>query len=207
MLKSILVGISLAFVAAVQPGPSQAYILSRVAAVGCRRTLPAAFAPLISDGPIALLALLVLGQLSDPAQNLLRSAGALLLFYLAWQAFRSWRQPGSQSISHASNVPRTLLEAASINILNPNPYLGWTLVLGPLVVAAWREMPSHGVVLLFAFYATMVSTQVILILVCGTAQFLGRRFQRALPLISTVVLASIGLYQLLVAVQGWSRVR
>lgn len=95
MLKYIAIGGGLAFAAAVQPGPLQAYLLSRVTAVGWRRTLPASLAPLLSDGPIALVALLVVGRLSPGTQAVLRTAGGVLLLYLAQRAFRHWRPGGN----------------------------------------------------------------------------------------------------------------
>ena len=63
LLRDLLIGAGFAFGAAVQPGPLQAFLLSRVATAGWRRALPACFSPLLSDIPIALLALLVLGRL------------------------------------------------------------------------------------------------------------------------------------------------
>ncbi|MBC8424690.1 hypothetical protein H8E07_11260 [bacterium] len=92
MLKHIAIGAGLAFAAAVQPGPLQAFLFSRVTVIGWRRTLPAAFAPLLSDGPIALLALLVLGRLSPSFQSVHRAVGGLFLLYLAWKTIRQWRQ-------------------------------------------------------------------------------------------------------------------
>ena len=56
-----------------------------------------------------------------------------------------------------------------MNLLNPNPYLGWALVLGPVVVAAWQETPSMGVAVVVAFYATLVSMLAILIFLFGGA--------------------------------------
>ena len=195
MLNYVAIGGSLAFAAAVQPGPLQAYLLSRVSAVGWRRTLPAAFAPLLSDGPIAVLALLVLGRLSPTMQSGLRMAGGVLLFCLAWGAFKQWRKDGSSSIEPAGKVPRTLLEAALVNVLNPNPYLGWTLILGPVVVSAWQEAPSSGVAVVVAFYVTMVAMLALLIFSFGSARHLGPRFMRALLLMSVVVLVGLGIYQ------------
>lgn len=201
MLKYIAIGASLAFAAAVQPGPLQAYLLSRVAAIGWRRTLPASFAPLLSDGPIALLALLVLGRLSPAAHAVLRIAGGLLLFYLAWSAVRHWRTTGSDIGKTAGKTPRTLLEAALVNILNPNPYLGWSLVLGPVVVTAWRESPGRGVAVVAAFYVTMVAMLAASIFALGTTRFLGPRPQRVLLLVSALILAGLGIYQLVMGVQ------
>lgn len=200
MLEHVAIGGGLAFAAAVQPGPLQAFLFSRVASIGWRATLPAAFSPLLSDGPIALLALLVLGRLSPTVQGALRAAGGLLLLCLAWRAFRQWRRREIVSRVRNDKVPRTLLEAAVVNVLNPNPYLGWALVLGPIVIAAWREAPSAGLAVVAAFYATMVTMLAVLIFAFGSTRFLGARFQRALLLVSALLLAGIAFYQLLVSV-------
>ncbi len=130
MLKSIALGAGFAFAAAVQPGPLQAFLLSRVVAVGSRRTLPAALSPLLSDGPIAILVLLFLRTVPGGFQRGLRIAGGAFLLYLAWSAARQARTTdGARGM--AEPPPRTLLQAAFVNVLNPNPYLGWALVLGP----------------------------------------------------------------------------
>jgi len=198
MVDAIAFGGGYAFACAVQPGPLQAYLLSQVAARGWRRTLPAALAPLISDGPIALLALIVLGRLPVTAQHGLRIAGGALLFYLAWDAFRHWRTDHRAAGDEEGRTPRTLLQAALVNILNPNPYIGWALVLGPAVLGAWNRAPAHGVALVAAFYVTMVVTLAVLILALGGARLLGIRGQRTLLLLSALILAGLGVYQLVV---------
>jgi threonine/homoserine/homoserine lactone efflux protein len=194
MLENILIGGGFAFAAAIQPGPLQAFLVSRVASTGWRRTLPACFAPLLSDAPIALLVLLVLGRLPATVQYLLRSCGGGLLLYFAWVAFRQWRRPGA-SDAHRS-APRTLLDAALVNVLNPAPYLGWALILGPAVLAAWRERPSNAVVLVGAFYGTMITMLALFVLLVGTVRFLGSRAQRAFVAASVFALAALGVYLL-----------
>src|SRR5512136_1198512 len=91
MLQYLLLGGGFAFAAVVQPGPLQVFLLSRAAAEGWKRTLPAAFSPVLSDGPIAVVVLLVLGQLGAASQQVLRAAGGLFLLYLAWAALRQMR--------------------------------------------------------------------------------------------------------------------
>lgn len=198
MLKYLLLGSGYAFAATIQPGPLQAFLVSRVAATGWRRTLPACLSPLLSDGPIAVVALLLLGQLPPAAQNVLQSAGGLLLVYLGWAAFRQWRSPAEPG-SRGSG-PRTFLQAALVNLLNPNPYLGWAFVLGPAVHTAWAEHAGYAVALIAAFYGTMVVMLAGFILLVGTARFLGSRSQRALVGVSAVVLAGLGIYLLASAV-------
>lgn len=189
MLKHLLLGGGLAFAAAVQPGPLQAFLVARAAATGWRRTLPACLSPLLSDGPIALVSLLLLNQLPPSFQLVLRAAGGLLLLYLAGATFLQWRRPAGPL--PGGSAPRTLLEAALVNLLNPNPYLGWSLVLGPAVLAAWRESGTSALALMAAFYGTMCLTLAGLVLLTGT-RLLGPRVQRALVAVSAVVLAGLG---------------
>jgi threonine/homoserine/homoserine lactone efflux protein len=200
MLQYLLLGSSFAFAAAIQPGPLQAFLLSRVAATGWKRTLPACLAPLLSDGPIALLVLLVLGRLPPVFQQGLRAAGGLLLFYLAWVAIGQWRQPAEPGAS--GSAPRTFLEAVLVNVLNPNPYLGWAFVLGPSMLAAWHERHSYAVALVVAFYGVLVASLAAFILLSGSVRLLGPRGRRALVGISAAVLAGLGVYLLVSGLRG-----
>ncbi len=203
LLGNALLGSGLAFAAAIQPGPLQAFLVSRVVATGWRQTLPACLAPLLSDGPIAVLAILVLGRFPPAAQPVLRTCGGVLLLYLAASAFRQWREP--MSPSSQVTAPRTLLEATVVNLLNPSPYLGWALVLGPAVVAAWSHHPAYAVGFVVAFYGTMFVTLSGFVFLAGTARFLNQRMQHALVGASALLLAGLGLILLVVGVrESWS---
>lgn len=197
MLEYILFGSGYAFAAGVQPGPLQAFLLSRVAEIGWRRALPATLAPLVSDGPIALLVLLVLKRLPEGMSWFLQAAGGLLLLYLAVSAFRQWRKQYGGVSDSGIPAARTLLQAAAVNILNPNPYLGWSLVLGPKALSAWVLNPGYAAALIVAFYATMTATLALTIVFFGATRFLGHRGRRTLLLLSAVTLAALGLYQFL----------
>jgi threonine/homoserine/homoserine lactone efflux protein len=193
---------SFAFAAAVQPGPLQAFLSSRAAADGWKRTLPASLAPLLSDILPALLALFAFGRLPVSAQPLLRTAGGLLLLYLAWSAARRLQPAVAPLATNPGSVPATLLQAALVSVLNPNPYLGWALVLGPAVAAAWHRHPASAVAMLLAFYGTMVATLAALIWVFGTARLLSVRAQRALIGASALILAALGIYQVGLGLAG-----
>jgi threonine/homoserine/homoserine lactone efflux protein len=196
VLAYLVLGSGLAFAAVIQPGPLQAFLLSRATAEGWRGTLPAALSPLLSDGPIALLVLLVLGRLPEAGQQVLRAAGGLLLLALAWSTARSLRADRASPAPPRDAVPRTLLQAAAVNLLNPNPWLAWTLVLGPTVVSAWQQAPALAVAFVAAFYGVMVTGLGLFILVASTARFLSPRAQRALVGLSAAVLAALGAWQL-----------
>jgi threonine/homoserine/homoserine lactone efflux protein len=93
MLLSILLSAAtIGFSAGVTPGPLQALFLSYAIKSGWKKALPAAFAPIISDGPVILLVLLLLNNVSDTFIRVLQIGGALFLLYLAWDSYRAFRQ-------------------------------------------------------------------------------------------------------------------
>lgn len=191
----VLLGATYAFAAAVQPGPFQTYLFSSTLTRGWRRTLPAVFAPILSDIPIVSLVLLVLTQVPAFAVNVLRLAGGLFLLYLAAGAFAAYRRYEPLRIDQPSETTRTVLEAAIINLLNPNPYLSWSLVLGPLLLEAWHAAPAYGVGLLVSFYGTMIASTAAILLPFAGARALGPRIGRAMVGVSGFALAAFGIYQ------------
>ena len=207
MLSNILIGISYALSAGLQPGPLQAFFLSKVAQNGWRKTLPAAFAPLISDGPIALVSILLLNSLPPTFRDWLQLAGGILLLYFAWSTFRKRDQAGrSDDGKSIGSQPQTVGQAALINLLNPHPYLGWSLVMGPAVLSAWSSGPEQALFLLLAFYITMISTSLVMIYLMGRALLLGPNAGRMLSTISALLLVVLGLYFLYQAaghLAGW----
>jgi threonine/homoserine/homoserine lactone efflux protein len=191
-----LLGIGYGFAAAVQPGPLQTYLISQALLKGWRRSLLSALAPLISDGPIIALCLLVLSQVPAGFQRFLYFAGGSFVLYLAYGTYKSWKNfdphlPVSETSSRGS-----LLKTALTNALAPGAYIFWTFVTGPILIRGWRETPLHGISLLVGFYVTMILGLAALIIVFSSARQLGPRVNRALLGISAFALFCFGLYQL-----------
>lgn len=199
----VLQGIGFGFAAAAQPGSFQTWLISQTLAHGWKRTLPAAFAPLISDGPIILLCLLVLTQVPAWLQHGLYIAGGLFILYLAHGTYRSWKNFSEATPQPQSSAGQSLLKAALMNTLNPNPYIFWTLVTGPILLAGWRESPTIGMGFVAAFYLTMIAGLSAIILIFGMAQRLGSKFNRVTLGISTIALFCFGLYQLWLGISGF----
>jgi threonine/homoserine/homoserine lactone efflux protein len=196
MIHYLALGITFAFAAAVQPGPLQTYLISQSLVRGYRHTLPAAFSPLISDGPIIVLVLFLLSNLPRWLVNALQIGGGVFLLYLAINAGKTWLNYDARKAVEAKPGHQTLLKATLVNLLNPNPYLGWSLVMGPLLLNAWRESPVDGLILLVAFYATLVVSLVGTIILFSTARNLGPRVSRVLIGISAIALACFAFYEL-----------
>ncbi len=192
----LLQGIGYGLVAASQPGPFQTYLISQTLTRGWKRTLPAALAPLVSDGPIILICVLVLSQVPVWMQRILYIAGGLFILYLAYGTYDSWKNFDSRLPSVETGTQQSILKAALMNALSPGPYIFWTLVTGPILLKGWRKTPVNGIGFLIGFYVTLISSLAALILIFGTAAKLGPKFNRMLLGISTIALTCFGLYQL-----------
>jgi threonine/homoserine/homoserine lactone efflux protein len=195
MLPYLVQGIAYGFAAAVQPGPFLTYLISLTLRSGWRRALPVVCAPLISDGPIITLVLFVLSHIPAWWVQFLRIAGGGFLLYLALNALRAWRDYDPQAMQ-SPRAGTNLLRAALVNLLNPNPYIYWSLVMGPLLLTAWREAPANGVTLLLVFYLTMISVTAGIMLLFAFARRIGPQVSRALLGLSALALAGFGLYQI-----------
>lgn len=192
----ILQGIGYGFAAAVQPGPFQTYLISQTLTRGWKRTLPAALAPLVSDGPIITLCLLVLSQVPLWFQRFLYILGGSFILYLAYGAYRSWRDFASNLPTTETGTQQNVLKAALMNALSPGPYIYWSLVTGPILLRGWRETPVNGIGFLAGFYLMIVSSLIAIILVFGTATKFGPKISHILLGISAVALFCFGIYQL-----------
>ena len=196
MLEYLLSGLILGLPAAAQPGPFQAYLLVQTMKNGWQRTLPAAMAPLLSDGPIILLVVLVLTQLPGWLLRGVRIAGGLFLLYLAWGAYRAFREADFSAPEPEEAVQQSLIEAAAINALSPGPYLFWGLAAGPILVDAWRQSVAHGASFLLGFYGALIGGFALFIVLFATARRLGPRVGRRLTAFSALALMLFGFYQL-----------
>lgn len=165
---------ALGFSAGVLPGPFQAYLIAQAARHGWRRAAVVTLAPLITDGPIVLVVVLLLSRLPYWSLDVLKLVGGLFVLYLAWgiwRAFRSALAGESQAMtSPGSGV--SFLRAVTINLLSPVVYLFWATVSGPLFLEGWTRNPLLGAAFLLCFYGTMIGiSQVLIVLVSGVRRW------------------------------------
>jgi threonine/homoserine/homoserine lactone efflux protein len=80
MINYTIQRVAYGFDAGLQPGPFQAYLVSQALELPMRRYLPLAVAPLISDGPILILVLLILSQVPPWFLQILEIAGGFFVW-------------------------------------------------------------------------------------------------------------------------------
>ena len=196
MLVYLIFGITYAFAAAIQPGPFQTFIISKTLENGWKKTLPAAFAPILSDGPIIVLVLFVLSKIPQELIRFLQIGGGLLLLYLAYSSFRSFLNFEKLKKPEENKTDNTLLKAVLVNLLNPAPYIGWSLIMGPMFIKGYQEAAVNGIVLIASFYITIVLCQIGIIMLFGLARNLGSKVTRITLGIASAGLAVFGVYML-----------
>ena len=192
----LLFGITYALAAAIQPGPFQAFIISRTLENGWKKTLPASLAPVLSDGPIIILVLVILNNVPSELLRFLQIGGGVLLLYLAYSSFKSFLQFDKLKKPEEIKKDSTLFKAVMVNILNPAPYIGWSLIMGPLFIKGYREASINGIALIIGFYVTIVLSQAGIILLFGLAKNLGPKVTRITLGIASAGLAAFGVYLL-----------
>ena len=196
MFVYLIFGITYAFAAAIQPGPFQTFIISKTLENGWKKTLPAAFAPILSDGPIILLVLFILSRIPTELIRFLQIGGGLLLLYLAYSSFKSFLNFEKLKKPEENKTDNTLLKAVFVNLLNPAPYIGWSLIMGPMFIKGYQEAAVNGIVLIASFYITIVLCQMGIILLFGFARNLGPKVTHITLGIASVGLAAFGVYLL-----------
>ena len=196
MILYIFQGVVLAFSAAIMPGPFQAFLLSKALQQGWKRTLPAAFAPLFTDGPIIALALVVLTQIPSRYINVLHIAGGLFILYIARGIFLTLNSDTIMPEFSTGAGRKSFFQAVVMNLLNPNPYIFWSVVGGPIVLAGWRESSGLGIGFLVGFFGTFVASLAALIVLFATAGKISPKFNKILRGFAGAALLVFGVYQI-----------
>lgn len=193
MLSFLLLGAGIGFVAGVSPGPVLTLVLAETVRGGWRRGAAVAAGPLLADGPIIALAVLVLAQLPPDLVRAISLAGGAFLLYLAAAMLlnsRRARPVREQRLAARGGLITGLLARG----LSPHPYLFWFLVGAPLLLQGGREHWSSAAAFLLGYYSTIVGSNAVLALALHRwVGLISERAYRGLLVVGSAVLAAYGL--------------
>src|SRR4051812_26666214 len=125
-MGELALGLSLGLGAGLAPGPLLVLVLDATLRRGFGAGARTATAPLVSDAPIVVLCVLVLGELRGRARAALPLAGAAFVGWRARDALRA--RPAAPRAGRAD-----IARAALVNALSPHPWLFWLTAGGPLL--------------------------------------------------------------------------
>jgi threonine/homoserine/homoserine lactone efflux protein len=210
MLDALVPALGFGVVAGLMPGPLQTFLLLKTLERGFRGGLWIVLAPLLSDGPVIAVCLLVLSRAGEGWLRGLSLAGGLFLLYLARESWQTLRRETAadarlQAVASRHRGPALLTRAALINVLGPGPWLFWGTVTGPILIQLWRASPARGVAFLALFYGTLIALLVVQLLLFAYARRLGPRIARAGTWLGIVLLAVFAVLLLLFGIGAIDR--
>jgi threonine/homoserine/homoserine lactone efflux protein len=186
-------GSALGITAGATPGTLQTYLITETLSGGWRRSLPLIFVPILSDTPIIILTTFLLGQMPEVMLRVISLAGGLFVWYLAWGLWQQWHRNIDPKVEIAANTPpRNFWKAVAMNLLNPNPYIFWTFVIGPLLISAIEQSWWHALAFLLGFYGVFMGTMIGFIALFHQTRRLGPRVIRSIQLVSILILVTFG---------------
>ena len=177
MMMAFASGVLLGLSAGLAPGPLLALVLAQSLRYGSREGFKVALAPLLTDCPIILLALLVAAKMAElrPALGVGSLVAGGFVLYLAWDSFRSVRlEPAA-----VPDQPKSWLKGIVTNLLNPHPWLFWLTVGAAILARALTRGWPRVAAFLFGFYLMLVGSKMILALVAARSRNLlaGRAYR------------------------------
>ena len=157
-------GLVLGISAGLSPGPLMSLVIAQTMEHGKREGIKVSLAPLLTDPPIILVSLLILGQFAsqNPVLGGISWLGAGVLLLLARGVWRA-APPGGEGPRGVA--PRSILKGLSINLLSPNPWLFWLTVGVPTLLRA--ETVWEASAFLLGFYPCLVGGKLGIALLVG----------------------------------------
>ncbi len=161
-------GLLLGLQGGLHPGPFTTLVISESFKHGRGAGLRCSTAPLISDPPIVICSFLVLSGVSGMPWIIRAIAmiGGTLLAWLAWTSFRVRPEEFTGTVAEG----KTLLKAVGVNLLNPNPYIYWFTIAGPLILKAAKTSVGAAIGFVVLFYVGLVGVKGALAIVAGGAR-------------------------------------
>lgn len=192
MWQYLVSGTILGFSAGVAPGPLLALVITETLRHNQKQGIRVALVPLLTDCPIILFSLVLVDRLAQfkPFLGWLSVAGALFVFYLAWESFNA----GGIELTAPVSKPKSVRKGMIANFLNPHPYLFWITVGSPIILRASRVNLLSALLFVGSFYLLLVGSKMLLALMIGKYHsFLAGRLYTYLMRFLGVVLAVFGL--------------
>ena len=161
-------GLVLGLAAGFSPGPLLAMVIAQTLRHGFGEGVKVAFAPVITDVPIILVATFGLAGIAGrgPVLGVVSLAGGLFLAFLAYESLRT----GGLEVSADPQAPRSLATGALVNALSPHPYLFWLTVGAPTVLKGLDQGWLQPALFVGGFYVCLVGAKVVLAVLAGRSR-------------------------------------
>ena len=159
VLGLALAGITLGVVEGVKPGPLLTTVIKETLTNGFRGGIRAASAPFFTDGPLILFSIFMAGYIADQPLLFCGIAvlGAIFLTRMGMECFN----PEIPVIDATDiDLTQSLKKGILTNLLNPNAYIFWLLIGGPLMATAADSEPIAPFAYAISFLVSIVLVKI-----------------------------------------------
>ena len=158
ILSLAIAGATLGIVEGIKPGPLLTMVIREPLSGGIRAGLGPAAAPIITDGPLVIISLFAAAWIATNPSALLviTLAGAIFLAQMGYECF------GLEPPNMDEDAPPptgSFLRGVITNLLNPNVYVFWFLIGGPLMASAADEEILAPIAYAITFLVTIMLTK------------------------------------------------
>ena len=187
MTAYLLIGTLLGLSAGLSPGPLQTLLVSETLRHDFGAGVRVALSPIITDLPIIILTVFILGQLSGfkSALGIISLIGGLVLIYLGYKSF----SVKSGALTLEKENPKSLTKGIVVNLLNPHPYLFWLTVGAPTITKSMKQGIWVSGAFVLSFYLFLIGSKVMLALLVGKSKSLltGKGYLYTLRLLAVLL--------------------
>ena len=169
VLGLAIAGITLGVVEGVKPGPLLTTVIKETLTSGFRGGIRAASAPIFTDGPLIIFSIFLAGWIATQPLVFcgISILGAIFLTRMGIECF----YPEIPDIDSSDvDISRSFKRGILTNLLNPNAYIFWLLVGGPLMATAADTEPLAPFAYAISFILSIVIVKIALAYFFSKAQ-------------------------------------
>ena len=146
----------------IKPGPLNTLVITETLQHDWRAGTKVALSPLITDAPIITISAWMWLQATSLSgvEAILYLAGAAFLPWLGIDGLRS-ASPTFDEIE-SPQEERSLRRGIITNLLNPNPWMFWTLAGAPFMVAAWNQSAWMPFAFVVPFLSVLIGIKILI---------------------------------------------
>jgi threonine/homoserine/homoserine lactone efflux protein len=159
----LISGIILGLASGISPGPLLALVFSETFKYGKKEGIKIAISPLITDLPIVLSVLFILSSLAEYSLiiGIISLFGACYLFYLGIKNL----EVRTNEFEVKPATKNALKQGVITNFLNPQPYLFWLSIGGPIIFKSLDVHVSATALFVLGFYSLLIGSKTSIALV------------------------------------------
>ena len=169
VLGLAIAGITLGIVEGIKPGPLLTTVIKETLTNGFRGGMRAASAPIFTDGPLIIFSIYLAGWIATQPLVFCGIAilGAIFLTRMSIECF----YPEIPDIDpNDVDLSKSLKRGILTNLLNPNAYIFWLLIGGPLMATAADTEPLAPFAYAISFILSIVIVKITLAYFFSKAQ-------------------------------------